>query len=278
MIGSALEEQAANDQTAEASRDERWRFGRLRAFARVAGILAATAFLYSLFLLGSLLLLPWPRRRRAWRDRFRTRWARAVGRLLGLRWRVEGRPPEPPFLMVTNHVSYTDIFPLMAVTGAQFVAKSEVGSWPLIGRLARSGGTVLIDRGTKRDLLRVGSEIERRLADGGGVIVFPEGTTGRGDALLPFKSSLLEVAVRGGAPVWYGTIGYRYPDGSPPGDAVVWWGDAELMPHLSQLLRVPRLEAVLTFGPKPLVAADRKLLAERLHAAMSEIFLRSAEP
>lgn len=254
------------------------RGGRFRAAVRAAAILAVTGFRYALFLLGSLVLLPWPRRRRAWQDRMRTRWAHAVGRLVGLSWRVEGRPPEAPFLMVTNHVSYVDIFPLMAITGAQFVAKAEVGSWPLIGHLSRVTGTLLIDRAAKRDLLRVGRDIEERLAGGGGVIVFPEGTTGRGDALLPFKTPLLEVAVRAGLPVWYGTVSYRLPDGSLPGDAVVWWGDAELLPHLARLLRVPRIEAVLTFGPEPLTAADRKLLAQRLRAAMSEIFVPSAEP
>lgn len=257
--------------------EHRPRHGRLRAAARGAGILAVTAAGYSLFLLGAL-LSPWPRRRRAWQDGARARWAGAVGRLCGLSWRIEGRPPEPPFLMVANHVSYTDIFVLMAVTGAHFVAKAEVGSWPLVGHLCRVSGTMLIDRGAKRDLLRVGREIEERMAGGGGVIVFPEGTTGRGDALLPFKGSLLEVAVRGDVPVWYGTVAYRYPDGSPPGDAVVWWGDAEFVPHLVRLLRVPRIEVVVTFGPEPIAAADRKLLAQRLRAAMSAIFEPSAVP
>lgn len=256
--------------------------GRLRAVLRAAvravAILAVTAFRYSLFLLGTLALLPWPHRRRKWQDRVRARWAAEVGRLLGLVWRVEGRPPEPPFLLVTNHVSYADVFVLMALTGAQFVAKAEVGSWPLVGHLCRVSGTLLIDRGSKRDLLRVSRGIEERIAAGGGVVVFPEGTTGRGDALLPFKPSLLEAAVRGGSPVWYGTIVYRYPDGSPPGDAVVWWGDALFVPHIVRLLRVPRIEAVVTFGPEPLTADDRKVLAGRLRAAMSEIFEPSAEP
>lgn len=277
MIGSALEGQSASDEAAGAAA-VRPRGSRFRAAARAAAILAVTAFRYSLILLGKLLLLPWPRRRRAWLDRQRSRWAHAVGRLFGLRWRVEGRPPEPPFLMVANHVSYVDVFLLMAVTGAQFVAKAEVGSWPLIGHLCRVGGTMLIDRGAKRDLLRVGRRIEEWMAAGGGVVVFPEGTTGRGDALLPFKPSLLEGAVRGNAPVWYGTICYRYPDGSPPGDAVAWWGDMLLVPHLLRLLLVPRIDAVLTFGPEPIAATDRKLLAERLRAAMAEIFEPSAEP
>jgi 1-acyl-sn-glycerol-3-phosphate acyltransferase len=234
---------------------------------------AVTAVDCVLYQGGSLALAPWPGRRAAWRDRVARHWARGIGRRLGLTWRVSGRPPEPPFLMVANHLGYADIFLLLALTGGNFVAKSELGSWPLVGNLARMSGTLLIDRAARRDLLRVGRAIEERLAAGGGVIVFPEGTTGRGDALLPFKPSLLEVAARDGLPVWYATISYRTPPGMPPAaDVVCWWGDAPFVPHFARLVRVPRVEATIAFGPEPIADRDRKRLAARLRSAMEEQF------
>lgn len=267
----------AADRTAAGAAVPEVRGGRLRAAARLAAIAAVTGVDYSLYMVGSGLLRPWPERRQGWRVRLRRHWARVVARRLGLRWRVRGRPPERPFLMVTNHLGYTDILLLLATTGASFVAKSEIDSWPLMGHLCRVAETLMIDRGAKRDLLRVGSAIERRLAAGGAVILFAEGTTGWGDAVLPLKPSLLEPAARGDLPVWYGTIGYRLPDGRLPGEAVVWYGGAPLLPHLSRLLRLPRVEATLTFGPEPIADGDRKQLAARLRSAMQEIFERSAE-
>jgi 1-acyl-sn-glycerol-3-phosphate acyltransferase len=240
-------------------------------------MLAVTAGDYVLYQVGRLLLAPWPRRRRGWHDRVIRHWATGVGRRLGLTWRVVGRPPEPPFLLVSNHLGYADILALLAVTGATFVAKSEVGSWPLVGHLARMSGTLLIDRAARRDLLRVGRAIEERLAASEGVILFPEGTTGRGDALLPFKASLLEFAARSGLPVWYATVGYRTPAGAPPpAETVCWWGDDPFLPHLLRLMRVPRVEATLSFGPEPIADRDRKRLAARLRAAMEEVFEPSA--
>ena len=151
------------------------------------------------------------------------------------------------------------------------MAKAEIGSWPLVGHLCRRSGMLLIDRGSRRDLLRVARAIEERLAAGGGVIVFPEGTTGRGDALLPFKASLLEVAAGSGMPVWYATVSYRTSPGAPPpAETVGWWGNAPFLPHMLRLMRVPRVEATLAFGAEPIADPDRKRLAARLRSAMAE--------
>jgi 1-acyl-sn-glycerol-3-phosphate acyltransferase len=234
-------------------------------------MLAVTAGDYVLWQGGSALLAPWRERRAAWNDRMIRHWARGIGHRLGLDWRIVGRPPAPPFLLVANHLSYADVFPLLAVTGGTFVAKAEIGSWPLVGHLCRRSGMLLIDRGSRRDLLRVARAIEERLAAGGGVIVFPEGTTGRGDALLPFKASLLEVAAGSGTPVWYATVSYRTPPGAPPpAETVGWWGNAPFLPHMLRLMRVPRVEATLAFGAEPIADPDRKRLAARLRSAMAE--------
>lgn len=55
-----------------------------------------------------------------------------------------------------------------------FVAKKEVESWFLAGRICRDMGTIFIDRSNRRDIPRAGEKIIERLEHGEGVIVFPK--------------------------------------------------------------------------------------------------------
>ncbi|HWS71209.1 MAG TPA: lysophospholipid acyltransferase family protein, partial [Thermoanaerobaculia bacterium] len=145
---------------------------------------------------------------------------------------------------------------------AVFVAKADIRSWPLLGGLASSTGTIFIDRGSRRDTLRVGATIERALANGRAVVVFPEGTSTDGAAVLPFKSSLLDVAARNALPVHYATIGYSIAEAA--------WGDDEPFGrHAWRLLQQPRIEATLRFGAAPVVSDDRKELARELWERVS---------
>ncbi len=128
-------------------------------------------------------------------------WARSLARILGMRVRVEGAAPAAPCLLVANHLSYVDVVALWCATEGSFVAKSEVASWPLVGALGRIAQTLFIDRSSRRDVVRVIGEMERTLARGESVILFGEGTSTRGDRVLPFKSSLFEAALRSGRPV-----------------------------------------------------------------------------
>jgi 1-acyl-sn-glycerol-3-phosphate acyltransferase len=222
---------------------------------------------------GSLLLAGSPRRRTAWRERVLAWWGRAVARALGTRVEVAGSPPRPPFLLVVNHLSWVDIPVVGGVTGGTFVAKAELDGWPLVGAICRVSGTIFIDRGSKRDLLRVGEKVEAHLAAGGGVVLFVEGTTGAGDAMLPFKPALLEVAARSRAPVHFATLRYATPAGEPPPrQAVCRWGDEPFLPHARRVLELTGHRATVTFGAEPLLDDDRKRLAGRLRRAMEEIF------
>jgi 1-acyl-sn-glycerol-3-phosphate acyltransferase len=186
---------------------------------------------------------------------------------------VRGEPPAPPYFLVSNHHSYLVVPILYTCLRGSFLAKSDVASWPVLGTMARTMGTLFVDRSKKSDLTRVIGEVERRLARGGAVVVFPEGTSTRGERVLPFKPPLFEVAVRTGSPVSYASISYRTPEGAPSADEVVcWWGSMPFLPHVYRVLTLPSFEATLTFGPEPIVAADRKTLAHRAHTAVERSF------
>lgn len=202
------------------------------------------------------------------------RWSRGAARIVGLRIAVTGTPPDGPFLLVANHLSYLDVIVLGATLRATFVAKADVAAWPLIGWLCAAVGTVFLDRAHKRDLLRVLPVLERRLAAGGGVVVFPEGTTGDGSGVLPFRSSLFAAAARTGVPVHLATLTYETPAATThPSQAVCWWGDMDLLPHLRDLLRLPRCAARLTLVRHPIEDTDRKRLARAAHDVIARRFV-----
>lgn len=141
--------------------------------------------------------LRFPRYGQTQRDQRINRWSYRLTEMLGLHVKVCGIPPESGqrTLILANHISWVDIFALNAVSTARFVAKSEVGSWPLIGRLCRGTGTLFIERGNKRDTVRLNHEIVAALEADQNIAVFPEGTSSDGTSLRPFRSSLLQPAI-----------------------------------------------------------------------------------
>lgn len=222
---------------------------------------------------GGLLLAFAPRWRRRLRENLFIFASRTALWLLRVDLRVSGPLPRPPFLLVTNHLSYLDILVLASRARCLFVAKTEVRDWPLLGPICRGFGTIFIDREDRRDIPRVLGEIETALERGEGVVIFPEGTSSPGATVEPFHSPLLALPARRGMPVHAAALSYQTPDGEPPAHlAVCWWGEGELLPHLAGLFRLSRIDATLDCAPAPVVGADRKILAERLRAVVDERF------
>jgi len=246
-----------------------WALAPVRVVLRLLAAVWLTLVCYLALVVGRWARRTGPRKD-AWGLRVGSFWCRWLGRVYGWRLEVVGQPPEAPFLLVANHLSYVDILLLGGAAGGNFVAKREIATWPVMGHLARAVGTVFIDREAKRDLVRVSRAMEEALAAGKGMVIFPEGTTSDGAGLLPFKTSLLEVAAAQGRPVPWAVIDYTTGPGLPPASkAVCWTGNVVLMPHVLRLLALPRFNARLTFGAEPVRGEDRKQLARRLRDAMS---------
>lgn len=251
---------------------------QLRLAVRLPAAFLVTFLFWVLLLVGTPFAWAVGRLSR-WRGLMMGGWGRSLAALFGMRIRVEGRPPEEAQLIVSNHLSYMDIVLLGATLRCTFVSKAEVAGWPFIGLAARSAGTLFLDRARKRQLPEVAARMQERLAAGQGLVLFPEGTSTGGDRVLPFRSALLEPAASGGIPVGFASLHYRTPPGWPPAqESVCWWGEMTLAPHVLNLLRMPGFDATVAFGSEPLVASDRKLLAAKLHRAVSELFRPSMEP
>lgn len=159
------------------------------------------------------LVFPWIGRER--QIDLTQQWARGILRLFGVRLEACGSlpPPRARALFVANHISWLDIALLMAQRPARFVAKSEIRAWPVLGWLAAQAGTLFIERHNRRDVGRINEQVRAVLAEGECVAFFPEGTTSRGDDVLPFKPALLQPAAESHALLWPVAIRYPGPDG-----------------------------------------------------------------
>jgi 1-acyl-sn-glycerol-3-phosphate acyltransferase len=96
-------------------------------------------------------------------------------------------------LLVSNHTSWLDILILGGSLNSAFVSKDELGH-PLIDWLADQNATVYVKRTHVKGAKDQATALARALEGDKPVTVFPEGTTGPGTHLLPFRSALLEAA------------------------------------------------------------------------------------
>ncbi len=250
-----------------------------RALLRILLISLWTAALLPIWAVGILFRLHDPMRRTAWRGRMTSRWARGVARIAGMRIQVTGTPPQAPFVLVANHLSYFDVILLQTRIQGTFVAKAEVKAWPFIGWLTRTVGTLFIDRKNRKDIFRVNALVEEALQRGDGIVFFPEGTSSKGDKVYPFKASLLDLAARRHSAVVPAAISYRTPPGETPAHlAVCWWGEMTFADHLLNLLKLPYFEATLVFGSESIQETDRKVLARKLKQQVQSYFFPVVTP
>jgi 1-acyl-sn-glycerol-3-phosphate acyltransferase len=220
-------------------------------------------------------------------DRFLPRqWHRFVLFVLGFRLHVRGQMSERrPLLIAANHISWTDIMVAGAVAEANFIAKSEVSGWPMIGQLAHLQRTVFVEREQKRKSGDQAGEIAQRMNDGDPMLLFAEGLTADGNLLLPFKSTLFgaaSMAVDRGETdhvfVQPLAIVYTRFHGMPMGRLfrthAAWIGDRLLAPHIVQLLKEGAVDVELHFGEpveyRP--GVRRKDLAREVERRVTDMF------
>jgi lyso-ornithine lipid O-acyltransferase len=167
--------------------------------------------------------------------------------------------PRKPMLIASNHLSWLDIVVISSLFPVSFIAKSEVGAWPLFGTLARLQRSIFVERQKRGKTAEVNRSIARRLEDGDALVLFAEGTTSDGTRILPFRSALIGAAqaVSGerDAKSFIQPLNIAYPriGGLPTGRGnhalIAWHGDMELLPHLGDFLTLPGVDCRVTFLP-----------------------------
>lgn len=246
---------------------------RLRWLRRV--LLAVGWTLPSMVVQAVMLVLPGEGKR--WFAR--VYWA-GICRVLGVERRVVGRVAEGrrPVLFACNHTSWLDVPVLGGTLEACFVAKAEVGTWPVVRTVARLGRTVFVSRrasetGRERNSMRA------RLLAGDDLILFPEGTSSDGTRVLPFRSPFFAIVERvegevipliQPVSVVFDQLDYL-PARRSTRPVSSWYGDMDLGGHFWRLARYRHLRATVVLHD-PVDPADypsRKAIAQAVWQIIS---------
>ncbi|WP_432835463.1 lysophospholipid acyltransferase family protein [Dactylosporangium sp. CA-092794] len=174
--------------------------------------------------------------------------ARAILAGLGIKHAATGKLPQRSALLVANHVSWLDVVVLLAYTPARLLAKREVRSWPLIGRLAATLGTVFVDRSRPKSLPSTVAEVNRNLAAGGVVAVFPEGTTWCGRMGGTFRPAMFQSAVDARVPVV--PVRLTFAQAGAMSTVAAFIGEETLMASLKRVVAARDLSISLRAHPK----------------------------
>lgn len=184
-----------------------------------------------------------------------------IARIAGARARIVGAPLRRDVVFVANHLSWLDILLIAGATGSAFVAKAELKGVPLVGWLCTLNNTLFVARGDRMGVAAQVEQVGRALADGWAVTLFPEGTTGDGVTLLPFKAALF--AALDPPPPGVRVQPIRVDYGGATRE-LAWAGDEPGRSHATRVLRrrgtfVATLRFLEPFAPGD--AAGRKGIA-----------------
>lgn len=193
---------------------------------------------------------PWP-----------PRFLALAGRCAGAHVTIEGAPLGHDAFYVSNHVSWIDILVLGGHGRCAFVAHDGIARWPLIGWLAAQNHTIFVSREARRHVHRQVDDLREALSRHIPIAIFPEGTTGNGSHLLPFKPSLLAVMNPPPRDMLVQPVFIDYGDAAP---AIAWFNDEPAGENVARILaRKGRLPVTLRFlepfDPREL--PDRKAIA-----------------
>jgi lyso-ornithine lipid O-acyltransferase len=229
-----------------------------RAAARIAGLIVLFAIVGPVHIATKRVFgrSPWPRRFLA-----------AAGWIMGLRVRVAGKRVGRHSLIIANHTSWLDIVVLGGSLNSAFVSKDNLGHG-FLHWLADQNATVYVKRTHVKGAKDQAIALARALEAEKPVTVFPEGTTGPGTHLLPFRSTLLEAANYAAKDVQVRPVVIDY--GSAAGD-IAWFDESGKENVLRALGRKGTLPVSVLALPPVDRSGNRKQLTDEARQAIAQM-------
>lgn len=210
-------------------------------------------------------------------------WHKSVCGVLGIRVTAKGKPvTDKQVFFVGNHLSYLDISAIATqICYASFVAKADVSGWPVFGYLSKLQQTIFISR-SRADAKKESNALEDNLDQGKSLIIFPEGTSTDGLAVMPFKSSLFALLLKDKYKnlliqpftLELLSVGGKVPNNKETRNTYAWPfdDDTPLGAHLWRFAKSGGAEILIRFHA-PIAAgaySDRKELAKTCQDAVSK--------
>ena len=173
------------------------------------------------------------------------------------------------YLIVSNHISWLDIFAINSICPVIFVSKYSVSKWPFIGWLAKATDTIFIDRNKISKIKETTIKIENYLETKGSIFMFPEGTSTDGQSLLPFKSNLFQSAINTNSDIL--PIGIQYQNKKKFTSAPSYIGDMSLIDSVLNLIKLDSIDAKITILSPISKSDSRKSLAKKTYQKISNL-------
>jgi 1-acyl-sn-glycerol-3-phosphate acyltransferase len=176
------------------------------------------------------------------------------------------------YFIVANHLSYLDVLILASLMPSVFVTSREMEQAFFLGFMATAGGSLFVERRSPYALKRDIAKLKETSSQGFQLVVFPEGTSGSGGDVMPFKKGLFKTATDLQLPVLPVCIKYKTINGEPFAvsnrDQVCWYGDMPFLNHFLNLRKIESVEVELKiFEPIPVRPESlTKELAQQAHS------------
>ncbi len=153
------------------------------------------------------------------------------------------------YMVVSNHLSYVDIFIIYTAFPAVFIANSELEEEFPLGAITKFAGGVFVERRNRSRLLKDMENISRVLELGFKTVLFPEATTSNGESVLPFKAPFLKSAINTNTDVLTLCINYKTVNGisinKENRDYIFYYESVAFFDHFFRLLTVRSIEVEL---------------------------------
>jgi 1-acyl-sn-glycerol-3-phosphate acyltransferase len=204
-------------------------------------------------------------------------WAQTLLTQLAIKLIVSGKPAsQGPMLLAANHISWLDIYLILATCPCRMIAKAEVRQWPAIGTLAQAVGTVFVQRESPRDALRVVHHMAQQLLAGDVLAIFPEGTTSNGLQVLPFHANLFQAAISANAPVQPVALSFEDAATGQPSLVPCYIDDDTLLGSIWRVAIAQPLRVTLKFGePQTSDGRSRRAWAADIQAEVNGLRQRT---